>query len=306
MKRGHRSTGAILLPAAIAAALASAPALAADPTTADCLSANDASISLRNQHKLRAARAQLLVCAAATCPADIRTECTRRVTDINAAMPTIVFEAKDPAGNDLSAVKVTLDGQVITDRLEGTALSIDPGEHSFTFESAGQPTVQKSFVIREAEKDRRERIQLGTPTGPVAPTGDAKGVAPVGATGEPHKSVDSSKLATGVVVGVVGVGGVGVGVTLLVLASSLSSRSKTEDTATPGSGHSDYQAAVGDQTAGFVAGGVGIVALGVGTFLLVTSFNHSSGGSDAPATASLRLAPEVGPGRAGLGLVGTF
>src|SRR5258708_32712612 len=88
-----------------------AQARAADPTTADCLAANESSIALRNQHKLREARSRLLVCSAATCPGDIRDECIRRVGEINAAMPTIVFETKDRAGNDLSAVQVTMDGE---------------------------------------------------------------------------------------------------------------------------------------------------------------------------------------------------
>jgi hypothetical protein len=83
---------------------------------------------------------------------------------VNAAIPTIVFEAKDAGGDDLVAVKVTMDGQPIADRLEGTALSIDPGAHTFTFESAGKTTVQKQFVIREGEKDRRERIAFGGPS----------------------------------------------------------------------------------------------------------------------------------------------
>src|SRR5882724_84046 len=112
-------------------------ARAADPTTADCIAANDGSISSRNDHNLRAARAQLLVCAASACPADVRTECTRRVAEVNAAMPTVVFAAKDQTGKDLAAVKVTMDGEPLADRLDGTALSVDPGEHSFVFDAEG-------------------------------------------------------------------------------------------------------------------------------------------------------------------------
>src|SRR5271165_2147015 len=80
---------------------ASCRAWADDPTLADCITANESSIALRRQHKLRAARAQLLVCSAASCPEEIRSECVRRVTDVNVAMPTIVFNAKDGSGNDL-------------------------------------------------------------------------------------------------------------------------------------------------------------------------------------------------------------
>lgn len=156
-----RRWSALSVAFAAGAALWSTRALAADPTTADCLAASETSLKLGNQHKLRAERSQLLVCAAANCPGDIRNECVRRVDDVNHAIPTIIFEAKDGGGKDLSAVKVTMDGEVLVERLEGTALSIDPGEHTFVFETAGQPPLSKQFVIRESEKDRREAITLG-------------------------------------------------------------------------------------------------------------------------------------------------
>jgi hypothetical protein len=153
--------GILLLVVVVASLVACRPARAADPTTADCLAATEHSFALRNQHKLRDARAELLICSAPSCPADIRAECLRRVADTNVAIPTIVFEAKDASGNDLSVVKVSMDGQTLAEQLEGPALSIDPGVHVFTFETPGQPVVQKRFVIREGEKDRRERITIG-------------------------------------------------------------------------------------------------------------------------------------------------
>jgi hypothetical protein len=273
------------------------PARAADPTTADCLSASESSLSLRSQHQLRAARAQLLVCAAASCPADVRKECTSRVADVNLAMPTIVFEAKDATGNDMVAVKVTMDGQPLAMRLEGAPLSIDPGEHVFRFELDGQPGVQKTFVIRESEKDRRELIVLGA-----AAVSTPLEATP--ATGEAPGGGMSTKRLTGIIVGGAGLLGLGVGTTLLVLASSLSSRSASEDAASPGSGHSDHEAALGDQTAGFVVGGIGIAALGVGAYLVLTGGSSSS--RTTTATTALRVLPAFGPHQAGFDLGGAF
>jgi hypothetical protein len=149
----------------LGAGFADRPAHAADaaraPTTAGCLAAAESSLALRSQHKLRDARAQLLICSAPSCPADVRAECIRRVAEINAALPSVVFEAKDGDGNDLVEVTVTMDGQPLADRLDGPALVVDPGVHSFVFEASGQPAVRKQFVIREGDKDRRERITLG-------------------------------------------------------------------------------------------------------------------------------------------------
>jgi hypothetical protein len=149
--------------------LSAGNALADDATTADCLSANEKSIASRADHKLRDARAQLLVCASSTCPTDIRKACMGRMAAVNAAIPTIVFEAKDANDNDLTAVSVTMDGQPLAERLEGTAISLDPGEHFFTFQVGGQPKVEKHLVLHEGEKDRRERVVVVSAAVPPSP-----------------------------------------------------------------------------------------------------------------------------------------
>jgi hypothetical protein len=133
----------------------------ADPTTADCLNANERALAFRQSHRLREARAEFLLCAAGTCPTDVKNECARRVADMNAAIPTIIFEAKDAAGNDLTAVKVTMDGQPLVDTLQGLPISLDPGLHQFVFETAKNPPYARSLVISEGLKDRREQIVFG-------------------------------------------------------------------------------------------------------------------------------------------------
>jgi hypothetical protein len=138
------------------------PSMAA-PNASECALAAEKSLALRKQHELRAARTELLVCAATSCPDVIREECARRMADVNAAIPTVVFEARDEAGRDMSAVTVTMDGAKLADKLDGTAIPIEPGEHAFTFEAPPLPSVQRSFVVREGEKDRREQIVLAAP-----------------------------------------------------------------------------------------------------------------------------------------------
>jgi hypothetical protein len=194
---------------ALAVVLTSARAHADDPTTADCLTANENSTALWNQHQLRATRAQLLVCSASSCPADIRNECTRRVADINQAMPTIVFEARDAGGHTLVAVSIKADGQPLAQRLEGTALSIDPGEHTFTFTLAGQPPIERTLLILEGEKDRRERVvfeSVGAPSSPTAAADDK----PRGEAAKPRRG----KLQ------LVGLAAAGVGVAALAVSAT--------------------------------------------------------------------------------------
>lgn len=302
-----QKTSLSALSAVVVAALLALPEplQAADPTTADCLSANDSSISLRNEHKLRAAREQLLVCAAATCPADIRKECMRRVADVNAAIPTIVFEAKDASGRDLSAVKVTMDGQPLAERLEGTALSIDPGEHTFSFETAGQANVEKRFVIREGEKDRRERVSFGetappattvktaasrkTPETPNTMASEPPLVQPVGQ----RSSLGPQKIAAIVATGV---GVIGVGVGAVFGAHALSKRSDASkacpDRCADQSGvdlWNSARSAGNVSTVAFIVGGVGLAA-----------------GATLWFTAKASTTPQVGIGPGSIELRGSW
>jgi hypothetical protein len=138
--------------------LVGGPALAADPTTLECLISYEDSVTLKNRHALTAARARLLICSSTACPADIRNECVARGHAIDAAIPTIIFAFKDATGAALADVTVTMDGELLAEPLQGNALSVDPGAHTFTFDVAGRPKVEKPLMILEGQKERREAV----------------------------------------------------------------------------------------------------------------------------------------------------
>ena len=264
-----------------ALALVGPLAQAADPTTADCLAASDASLKSGNQHKLRAERSQLLVCAASSCPSDIRKECLGRVDEVNAQIPTIIFQLKDASGADLSAVKVTMDGEMLAERVEGTALSIDPGEHTFTFEVAGQAPVVRKLVIQQAQKDRRELIALApeapaVPPAPVPPPSLPAVPPPV----EADQGMGTQKILA-IVAGGVGVVGLGVGAAFGLIAMSKKSDAQSAcpnqcATADGVSKWNDAASAGNISTIGFIVGGVGVAGAAV---LWLTAPNTSHGAS---------------------------
>jgi hypothetical protein len=276
----NRSLSAMLFAAAGAALLAPARrATAADPTTADCLTANDKSISLRNDHKLLGARAQLLICAASSCPADIRKECVRRIDLVNASVPTVVFEAKDATGNDLTSVTVKMDGEMIAERLEGTAISLDPGAHTFTFDSPGQPQITKQLVVREGQKDRREAIQFGgTSAGATAkPAATVTTIAgPPSATPRPGET-GSRGSGTQKIVGYasIGLGVAGLAVGTIFGLQSMSKHNDAKDACPASCADAngvklwdDARSAGNISTIGFVVGGLGLAG---GTILVLTA-----------------------------------
>jgi len=311
-----------LLSIASIASIAQHSTALAEPTTSDCLGANDRSIALRNRHQLRAARSQLLICASASCPQDIRDECVRRVAEVNAQLPTIVFEAKDTEGNDLSAVAVTLDGHPWVDHLDGTALSLDPGEHLFGFKTQSGPALTRRWIIREGEKGRREPVVLGpvqpgpVPTSRLTPPPPrlsyeppARGSSrsshePVPETGSSH----GTQRVIGVIVGGLGVAGLGVALYELIVAHSRAAKSQSAadslDSNVKDTSHAYYEQATQAQTYAIIFGAAGAVAVGAGLVLFITGMSDSD--TQETAAASQRIVPSFGSDGGGLHYVAKF
>jgi hypothetical protein len=266
-------------------------AWAADPTTPECLSANANAAHLQSQHKLREARVQLLVCASATCPADVQRECARRVADVNVALPSIVFEVKDASGNDVADVNVKMDGAPVEH--PSSAVVLDPGEHAFRFEAPRHRPLEKTFIIVEGVKERRERIELGATAETAA--------KPVVATATTTSSGGGLR-TVGWSVAVVGVAGIIVGSIFGIdsfatwgaahndCLSSTSCSSYTLALANK----SDANTAATISDVGFIAGGV-LAAVGI-TLVLIAPKSH----------AVVGLSPTVLPGGTGLSFGGSF
>jgi hypothetical protein len=292
-------------------AAAAGIAHAADPSTGECLGATESSLTLRHQHKLREARAKALVCSAPSCPSDIREECVRRVGELNGAIPTIVFDVRDADGGDLVAVKVSMDGQLLTDHLDGSAVAIDPGPHTFSFEAAGQPHAEKKLIIREGQKDRNETITLGTrkvaaapapaPKPTPAPTPALSGAAeplatpaPVITTPSPPPAAPATsgdghgQRVAAVTVGIVGVAALGAGVYFSYLTHSLESSVTNAGMFNPS-----------DDSSGHTAHMLQFVMYGAGAAALATAVILYAVAPTSHEQSSVALAPALGPHLAG-------
>jgi hypothetical protein len=116
---------------------------------------------LRREGKFKSAREKLLVCVAESCPGIVREDCLQRMEELDRLTPSVVFEAKDSKGQDLTEVRVTMDGAPLLPKLGAGSVPVDPGEHEFTFEMDGEPSVTRRIVLREGDKARREVVVLG-------------------------------------------------------------------------------------------------------------------------------------------------
>jgi len=248
------------------------PVRAGDPAIGDCLLAAEASLKLRSEHKLHLMRTQLLVCSAPSCPAEVRQECMRRIDEVNSAAPTIVLAVKNPAGKELVAVKVTVDGQVVADHLDGSALPIDPGAHEFTFEASGLPSLTETIVLHEGEKDRREVVVLGGGAAPGPHHAGGEATTAESGPAEAPEGTGSGRRVIGLVTGGVGIAGIAAGAILGEVASSDWKKAQSECPTHAGcspQAMSDRSSAVTMATAStvsFIAGGV-LAAAGVTLFL---------------------------------------
>jgi hypothetical protein len=268
---------------------------AEDPTKEQCISANEDAQTLRQKGHLEAARTQLLVCVRTSCPAAVRDDCAQRLDDIASAVPTIVFTAKGSGDVDLSDVKVTMDGVTIATRLDGSALTLEPGEHAFEFTAAGYPPVQKTLVLREGVKRRQEQIVFATGAAP----GDAQApaVVPI-ASPLPQAAVESGdgRRTLSYVLGGAGLVGLGLGTFFGLKAKSTYDDSGAHCPRGPSScdaagvsGGKDASTQAAVSTVAFLAGGA-LLATGVVVYLT------------APKDGGVTLQPAVGMAGAGLRL----
>lgn len=285
------------------------PASDADPTAEvskdACISSFEGSQTLREQGKLIEARSALQVCSAASCPDFARTRCIGWLQEVETAIPTVVISAKLADGADTAAVRVSVDGQVVAESLDGTPLDLDPGEHTLTFEHQGLPPKEERILATMGERNRVIAVRFEAAPAP-APT-PAPPVAPVSPEPDPPASTPppagdeaDSGGASPIFWVALGLGGAGLVVGGITGAMAMSQGSDLQDrcketpcTKSEAQGDLDDAGVVADiSTIAFIAGGV---LTSVGVVGLIVSM-----GGDEEEGATARIEPVVGPGVVGL------
>jgi hypothetical protein len=246
-----------------------------------CLEATERGQSLRAAHKLVEARKQFLACARPECPAIVQQTCGGWLGDIEKSLPTVVITAKDGSGADVVDVVVTIDGEPLVTKLDGEAVPVNPGRHILRFSKADGTQLERPAVIKEGAKDQGVAVVLGN-------AGSA------GAGGGTWRTV-------GWVLG--GAGVVGLLIGTISGAAAIGDNSSAHCTAT---GHdclagplsSARSAALGSDV-GFIAGGIFLAG---GAAIVLLAPKPSTGGR----SATVRVAPSIGPEGGGVALAGTF
>jgi hypothetical protein len=291
-------SGAILLGAS--------PGWAESPSKFECVAANESGQVLVQSGKPVEAERRLGACMAPSCPVPVRQDCAQRLLEIAKAIPTVVFDWVDSAGNGVRPTRVTMDGQPLPEALGGKPVRLDPGEHHFAFEADGMSRVEKTLTLREGEKGRRETVVFpAVPSPAPVAAGHAGGESRERPLRDERPAEEARPGRSSVVptlayvAGGVGVAGLALGIGAGLTASSRNSalQSECRGNVCPSSARSDIDAFRTWRdwsTAGYVLAGVGLVG---GVVLWLTA---PRGSSTRDAAAELWIGPR------GAGLAGSF
>jgi hypothetical protein len=276
----------------------------ADGTT-NCTDASSQGQVQRDAHKLVEARNQFILCAKQECPGVVRKDCTTWLEQVQASLPTVVPIAADEAGNSLPAIKVSIDGKLLVEKIDGRAIEVNPGTYTFTFEAPDGTKVEKQVVVAEGEKDKRVTATVARPVAVVStatpPPSTTLSAASAPSASPPVESPPRTSFGRWKIVGIVtaGVGVVGLGlgsVFGLMASSNKSSAGCNSNSVCPNqnavntlsSARSDGNLA----TVFFVAGAV-LAAGGIMTWALAPN-------------SSVQVAPSLGTNMAGATLRGAW
>jgi hypothetical protein len=138
----------------------SAYAQSSAETSQACASNFENGQRLRKDGKIKAAADALIACSQTTCPSFIAKECTNLYTEAQEALPSVSVQAKDGLGQSLFEVKVYVDGKLAAEKLDGRAISLDPGMHEFRFERPGSAPQTLKVLVNEGEKHKIVSAEL--------------------------------------------------------------------------------------------------------------------------------------------------
>jgi hypothetical protein len=280
-------------------AVAPLPAQAAPASKAQCIAAAEATQDLRDKKRLLAAKEQVVICANDACPKVVRTECIAWLRDIEAATPSLVFAARDEKNRDLVETKILLDGKIVAEKLDGSSVTLDPGEHTVRWEPRDPELspVEQKVVVALGEKNRVLTASLKRPATAASatsgtPSAEPPPTAPLTLPAEPPARSTWPWIAGGV--GVAGLATFGV-------FQGLARAGKSDLESGCGRTHSCPDGDVAPVRTKFLISGIG---LGVGVVGLATAGALFVFRGPASTKTTASAAPL--PGGGSLSLAGTF
>jgi hypothetical protein len=125
-----------------------------------CATTRDRARERMQSGRLREAQELYLACARLSCGEVVRQDCLARHTQLAGDIPSIVPLVTDSAGAPHVLVEVRIDGQLVTSRLSGQALLVDPGKHELSFSTDEGVFATRQVFVAQGERNRLLHIVL--------------------------------------------------------------------------------------------------------------------------------------------------
>ncbi len=264
----------------------------------ECADAYVQAQKLKKDGALTKAREQLITCARDTCMSAVKKDCLLWLDEVNEAIPSVVVEAHDASGNETLDVKVSVDGEVVAETLSTKGIEVNPGTHQFRFEMDGEDPIEQEVIIRAGQKNKLLKVSFGKEeaSGP-APIETEPAAAPIV---EDHPEKKGPPVASYVLggIGIVALAGAG-----YFWLGAEGDKSDLEDSGcSPNCDSGDVDSIKSKRLYGDIALGVGVVSLGVATYLWLSP----SKADKKPPRDEARVDVQLLPGGAFGGVSGRF
>jgi hypothetical protein len=154
----------------------SAPAKDPRPPRA-CLTAYNGAQERERSGHLKEGRELLLACAKPTCGA-LQKKCASGAGQLASDIAQVAPVVTDDAGAAVLDVEVKVDGVLLTSRMDGRSLSVDPGEHQFSFSARVGPWPGRAVSTTRTitiEQGQRGPIAIALPPPEGGESTDAPG-----------------------------------------------------------------------------------------------------------------------------------
>jgi len=104
-------------------------------------------------------------CARPVCGSFLQQECTALYLQMDSDIPSVVPVVIDAADASGSAFEVRMDGEVLTSKLDGIAIPVNPGWHDFTFSAENRVFATQKILIAQGQHNRPISISQRPPAG---------------------------------------------------------------------------------------------------------------------------------------------
>ncbi len=241
----------------------------------ECAAAYVQAQKLSREDKLRDARVQLELCLNPACPAGMVKDCRQWSSEVEAAMAGVVLVVRGPDGSALSDADVQIDGQRISLPADGS-IELEPGTHQFRVEAPGLEPVEQAVTLARGEKKKQVELAFAKKVERVAAPPPVEAPPPP----KPTRRVTPVMLVLG------GVGVVGITGFAYFGLTGKSDESDLKSRCAPNCDQGDVDAAHRKLLIADISLGIGLAALGVGTYLYLK----------APSGPAIGLSPTRGGG----------